>query len=94
MIEADWNHPAITTHGRSNHAVRNERWRYIRYSDGTEELYDHNRDPMEWTNLAGKPDCADVKKELAAFLPTVNAEDAPHGPGTARGRRGDRADRD
>ena len=37
--------PALTTHGQGNHALRTERWRYIRYADGGEELYDHHQDP-------------------------------------------------
>jgi arylsulfatase A-like enzyme len=89
-----WKYPSVTTHGRDNHAVRSERWRYIRYSDGTEELYDHEKDPMEWTNLAGKGELEPVKKQLAAFLPAVNAKDAPHDAGSAKGRKGDRMDRD
>ncbi len=72
-----WPHPVVTTHGENNHAVRSERWRYIRYSDGSEELYDHDQDPLEWTNLAGRPEHEAVKKELAAHLPTVNAPNAP-----------------
>jgi arylsulfatase A-like enzyme len=51
---AEWDHPAITSHGFKNHAVRTERWRYIRYADGSEELYDHEKDPMEWKNLASE----------------------------------------
>jgi iduronate 2-sulfatase len=35
--------------GRS---VRTERWRYTVWPDGTSELYDHDADPHEWTNLA------------------------------------------
>ena len=27
--------------------MRSERWRYIRYTDGSEELYDHHQDPHE-----------------------------------------------
>ena len=50
---ADWKSPALTTHGRGNHGVRDARWRYIRYRDGSEELYDHRTDPMEWK----KPGC-------------------------------------
>ena len=50
---ADWERPALTTYTRGNHAVRADRWRYIRYADGTEELYDHSDDPHEWHNLAG-----------------------------------------
>lgn len=74
---ARWERPALTTHGRNNHSLRTERWRYIRYRDGTEELYDHDKDELEWTNLASKPEYADLKKELAAWLPKVNVEDAP-----------------
>jgi arylsulfatase A-like enzyme len=75
--KAEWKHAAITTHGRENHAVRTDRWRYIRYSDGGEELYDHTADPLEWKNLAKDPKFDAVKKELAAHLPKVNAPDAP-----------------
>ncbi|MBX3412047.1 MAG: sulfatase [Pirellulales bacterium] len=73
---AEWEHPVLTTHGRDNHAVRDERWRYIRYSDGSEELYDHAADPREWKNLAQEPRWAEVKSQLARHLPAVNADDA------------------
>lgn len=65
--------PALTTHNPNNHAVRTERWRYIRYADGSEELYDLQADPHEWHNLAQRPDHAAVKKELARWLPEHNA---------------------
>src|SRR5690606_20934650 len=38
--EAARERPALTTFGFKNHAVRSDRWRYIRYNDGSEELYD------------------------------------------------------
>ncbi|MBT7875444.1 MAG: sulfatase, partial [Verrucomicrobia bacterium] len=44
--------PAITTHNHDNHGIRSEHWRYIRYADGSEELYDMRKDPNEWDNLA------------------------------------------
>ena len=69
--------PALTTYQLGNHAVRSERWRYIRYSDGTEELYDRDKDPNEWTNLAGKPEMAAVKKDLAKWLPVHDEANAP-----------------
>jgi len=72
---AAWDRPVVTTYGRQNHSVRCERWRYIRYSDGTEELYDHQNDPMEWTNLAADPKAAAVKEKLAGWLPKVNVEE-------------------
>ena len=70
---AGWSRPAVTTFRQGNHSVRSEKWRYIRYKDWTEELYDHEKDPMEWTNLAGNPESVPVKKELAKWLPKVNA---------------------
>jgi arylsulfatase A-like enzyme len=72
--KAAWDHAALTTHGYKNHAVRTEKYRYIRYSDGSEELYDEEKDPYEWTNLADKKEMAKVKEELAKFLPKVNKE--------------------
>ncbi|MHC4757320.1 MAG: sulfatase-like hydrolase/transferase [Planctomycetota bacterium] len=62
-------HPALMTMGKGNHAVRSDRWRYIRYKDGTEELYDHSKDPWEWTNLAGEPEYAQVIEEHKKRLP-------------------------
>jgi arylsulfatase A-like enzyme len=75
--EAAWERPALTTHGRNNHSIRSERWRYIRYNDGTEELYDHENDQLEWNNLADKAEYADIKKELSRWIPEVNVPDAP-----------------
>jgi arylsulfatase A-like enzyme len=68
-----WSRPALTTHGQSNHSLRTDRWRYIRYANGDEELYDHTTDPHEWYNLAAKPEFAAVKTELAGSLPQFDA---------------------
>ena len=51
---ARWDRPALTTYLRGNHGVYTERWHYIRYRDGAEELYDRRQDPQEWVNLAGR----------------------------------------
>jgi arylsulfatase A-like enzyme len=66
---AEWI-PAVTTYRQNNHTVRSEAWRYTRYVDGGEELYDEAGDPYEWTNLAKGHD--DVKRKLAASLPADN----------------------
>jgi arylsulfatase A-like enzyme len=33
---ADWKHVAVSTLGQNNHAVRDARWRFIQYADGSE----------------------------------------------------------
>ncbi len=66
-------HVAITSYGHGNHAIRDERYRYIRFTDGSEELYDHQNDPDEWVNLASNSEYDDVKKGLAQHLPKVDA---------------------
>ena len=64
-----WNHPSLTTLFRYNHSVTTEQYRYIRYEDGSEELYNRQADPNEWTNLAGKKSLKGVKQRLAKHLP-------------------------
>jgi len=74
---ASWGYPALTTYQKGNHSIRSERWRYIKYADGVEELYDHRNDPMEWMNLAGDSKYGAVKSELARWLPKYDAENSP-----------------
>ena len=53
--QADWPHVARTSFGPGNVAIKSERYRYIRYQDGSEEFYDHRHDPHELKNLIGDP---------------------------------------
>lgn len=64
--------PAITSHNQGNHAVRSDRWRYIHYADGTEELYDIQEDPREWRNLATDPRWDAVKADHRRWLPKID----------------------
>ena len=64
-----WDRPVLITYGQGNHAVRTERWRYIRYHDGGEELYDHDSDPQEWTNLANLSRHSLVIERLRKSIP-------------------------
>lgn len=45
-----WQEPALMSYGKGVLGVRDLRYRYIRYPDGTEEFYDHKRDPKELDN--------------------------------------------
>ena len=69
--------PAVMAYRRGQCAVRSQRWRYIRYGDGGEELYDHDADPNEWTNLAGRPEHKAVIADLARWIPKQLAPNAP-----------------
>ncbi len=66
--------PPVMTWLRGNHAVRTERWRYIRYHDGSEELYDHSNDPWEWVNLADALRYSSVIRENRGWLPMDEAQ--------------------
>jgi hypothetical protein len=57
--------------------VRDERWRYTRYHDGSEELFDEVADKNEFHNLAGNPKFADVKQRLAKAMPPTSAPPTP-----------------
>ncbi|HTU17704.1 MAG TPA: sulfatase [Gemmataceae bacterium] len=50
--------------------VRTPRWRYTEWDDGKKgvELYDHDRDPHEWTNLAADAAHAETVKRLKELL--------------------------
>jgi len=66
---AKWEHAALTTHTQGNHAICTERWRYIRYANGDQELYDRVADPNEWRNLAPQPEYESVIRDLAGQMP-------------------------
>ena len=57
-----------TTFDKGNVSHRTTRWRYLRYANGEEELYDLQNDPKEWTNLADDSRLAKVKSRLAKRL--------------------------
>jgi arylsulfatase A-like enzyme len=69
--------PAVTTMGYKNHSVRSDQYRYNVYEDGTQELYDHLTDPMEWKNLIKDPKYSKVVSELRAYIPKTDAKPIP-----------------
>lgn len=60
--------PVTTTWLRGNHSIRVGQWRYTRYSNGGEELYDQMNDPYEWTNLSDNPSFWQKRNELRGLL--------------------------
>ena len=75
--QAPWDSPAICTYRQHNHSIRTAEFRYTRYADGGEELYDENDDPYEWNNLAA-PGAGEsrIVGKLRQFLPAENLPDA------------------
>ena len=79
-----WPYPSLTTFGQNNHALRSEHWRYIRYSDGTEELYDHKEDTLEWKNLIDQASSTEIVKAFQPWLPKTNVPNIPFVEGYAK----------
>ncbi len=69
-----WTKPAVTQiwHSRDawGYSIRTERWRYTEWLRGEagRELYDHQTDPEEITNLADRAEHASLIAELSAQL--------------------------
>ena len=68
-VQAKRSAPAITVYD-GHMSVRTETARFIRYWDGTSELYDRTSDPHEWTNESDNPNFAALKTKLAGLLPS------------------------
>jgi arylsulfatase A-like enzyme len=71
--QSQWPYYALSVWEYKNYAVTGERWRYISYRDGTEELYDHIIDPGEHTNLSGYPEYEKIIRQLKKQLPSSDA---------------------
>jgi len=67
---ADWPHVAITYHHKvGTYGLSAEGWRFIHYTDGSEELYNTDTDPYEWNNLINDPAHAERVVRLRALAP-------------------------
>ena len=69
--EIDWESTGISYLYDQYASIRTEQFRYIRYKDGQQELYDRRKDPHEWKNEAGNPEYAETLKKLNSRLPAV-----------------------
>lgn len=71
--------PAIVTHEQGNNSIVWKDWNYIRYSDGSEELYNHSNDYSERNNLAKIPKFESIKTKLIKFIPEVKIKQIKNG---------------
>jgi arylsulfatase A-like enzyme len=67
-----WQGPSVALSAtRYARTVRSERYRYILYNEGGEELYDMQNDPHELTNLAKNPEVDAIKQDLRHQVETL-----------------------
>lgn len=72
-----WNGPSVAFMGIRDgkdiphFSVRSRRYRYTLCGNGEEELYDHDKDPNEWANLAGDPKHRETQKQLREELTAI-----------------------
>ncbi|MEZ5384228.1 MAG: sulfatase [Prosthecobacter sp.] len=71
-------HEAALSYDGAQHSLRSDRWAYMRYTDQSEELYDMEKDPGQFTNLAKDPDqSATLEKFRAMLAPHLKADGQP-----------------
>ena len=56
---------------KQNYSYRTKQWRYIRYSNGAQELYNHDDDPHEWNNLANSEQSKLIIKQLKLEISAI-----------------------
>lgn len=67
--DMQWDYPAVTSLGPDSYSAKTEKWRFIKYGDGSMELYNHENDPREWVNLAYKEGYKETIEMLSKHLP-------------------------
>lgn len=84
-VEADWEHPAVTSFGPGNFSIRSRTHRFLQYHDGSQELYDHRSDPHEWHNLLHEENTIENQSLVAEFKKLLPREEHILLPGNSTG---------
>lgn len=74
----NWNYPVYSFYGTDNVSIYKGKYHYIKYEDQTEEFYDLDKDPQEWTNMAGKLKGTVLLNSFKAIAPLKTAPYAPN----------------
>ena len=83
--QAEWNHPAFTVWSENGKTlqgigVRNERWRYTEFEDGTAMLFDEVNDPLELKNVVDEPSNQTTRRELSVLVRNYGNFSRKEGP--------------
>ncbi len=73
-LAAEWPYYSRTSFGPGNYAIASERYRFIQYNDGSEEFYDHNKDPEEWYNEIKNQDYTEIIEKHRSQVPQERYE--------------------
>ena len=65
---------ARSNFGPGNYAIISEQYRFIQYNDGSEEFYDHSKDPQEWRNVIDHAEYESIIKKHRAQIPQERHE--------------------
>ncbi len=82
VVGRGWTISQVTRRGKPRvfgFTIRTPRWRYTEWDHAQQgrELYDHEKDPLEQTNLANAPKHADLLTDLSAKLQKAVADSYP-----------------
>lgn len=61
--------PSITYYKEGSVSMRTDKWRYIHYFNGEEELYNSIEDPKEWKNLACDAQYTEIIQGFQKWIP-------------------------
>ena len=78
----EWRHAISTTYAKDSYSLRSRTFRYLRFPNGAEELYDHQNDPQEWDNLANDTEYVEILTKFRRQLPE---QSAPYHAATQKG---------
>lgn len=67
-------HDAVYTWMNDGHLITTSQWAYIQYGDDSEELYDLNKDPRQFFNLAAERAYEGVRTLMREKLATIGTE--------------------
>jgi arylsulfatase A-like enzyme len=67
--DMSWDKPSVSNYLPGNYTVHYKNWNYLRYNDGSAELYDISTDEDELHNLVSDPQHADLIRHLSSFIP-------------------------